>query len=165
MDNQKYFSSVRPELKRRVLMKGSLWAAIGTLPLIYGGIFFGVNVLSFWGFALLGFWIFCLLMGMIPYRKLTRLEVNPDSLIVDVEKLTYIRGKKEILSVPLESIESLDYIDSGDIYGIGVRLKNPVPKKVVIYNELTTIYGLEGYSLFFVYFTERVCSELREYLK
>lgn len=163
MDSKKYFTGIRQELKRRLLMRGSVWAVVGTLPLIYAGIFFGAHILNFWGLALFGFWLICLMVGMIPFRKLTRLENNPNSLVIDLEKLTYIKDKKEILSVPLESIEGLDNVDRGDVYGIGVRLKNPVPKKVVVYNdELSTIYGVEGYSLFFPYFTERTCAELNE---
>lgn len=164
MDSRKYFSSIRPELKKEILFRGSLWAALGTIPLIYGGAFFGVQELGIWGIALLGFWLFCLLVGMIPYRKLTRKESNPDSLVIDSEKITYFKGKNEILRVPLQSIESLSFVDDGLLYGIGVRLKNPVPEKVVVFDEKSTIYGVEGYSLFFEYFSERVCKDLKEEL-
>jgi len=134
-DSIKLFSSIKPALMRASLIRGTSIALCGVLLLVYGGTFLDVEMLSIWGVPLLLIGIGLIALGLIPYRKLCRFEKNPSELIIEERGFIQLveRGKL-IYSIPIESIDQLDYYEQGNDYGICVTLKLDAEQKVIVHH-------------------------------
>lgn len=114
------------------------------LILVLGSILIPKETLEKWGIYL--FFLSALLMavGLVPYRRLQKLESNPNKIIINDSYLLYIREEKT-LSIPIEQIQSLEWVERTSIYGINLRLKN-------------------GQTKFLAFFSKRSFDELKEIL-
>lgn len=153
-------SSIKTSLMRHTLMKGTLLAIVGAGILVYAGIVMPKDTLSLWGLPLLLISGGLITWGMLPYRKLTRLEKKPDELVLTNSHLHYLPGGKPALTIPQQSIERIAYLDRGTIYGIAIELKHPSPEKVIVQNNFNAEQfekrSRERYDcdLFFPFFSE-----------
>jgi hypothetical protein len=144
-DFLKLRTSIKPELMRRVLFRGSFLGGFGVILMVASGAFLPVPVLSRWGMPIFLLSIGLIAVGMLPYRKLTRLEKNPDEIIISKdEQLVYLRKGKVVFTAPLSSINSCTYVDDESHYGIKITLK-------------------EGQEYFLPYFSERARSQIERY--
>ncbi len=133
-------STIRPELMRRTLFRGSLIAGIGIIFLVLAGIFLPVGLLSLWGIPIYLFSLGLVTWGLLPYRKLTRLEKKPEKICISNDGLLTYQN----MIIPLLSIKSCEYIDDENRYGIKITLKG----------------DLKGQ--FFPYFSERSFNTIRD---
>lgn len=163
IDAIKLYSSVKPPLLRKVLFKGTFLAAIGVITLAFTGAFMTKELLEFWGIPILVFSSLCLIYGMVPYRRLLRLETQPSELIVvDDKYLQMIELGKQMYSVPLSMIQEMHYFESGDEYGIALQFKEKFVDKIIVHNPRLNIQKQLQKSrshfscdLFIPYFTRR----------
>lgn len=136
-------SAVSTQIKKSTLFRGTLLACIGMLILIGGSVFLSREQLSVYGFLLFIGGIAFVTWGMIPYRRLSRIENSPREIHVDEKTWSYhVKGKKT-MEIPRDSIKSINYFSHPSRYGICLRLKN-------------------SQQVFFPYFTERSFHLLKE---
>lgn len=158
-------STIHPDLKRSMLFKGSAIAIIGFLPLLYAGIMVPAEHLQFWGFPLFLLSFAMIAAGLIPYRKICKLEEQPNEIILSQDSLQYYENKKLLFTIPLSNIDSIQNIEEGKRYGIGMQLKNSENKIILhqpieiakIRKKMQKTYGVD---LFFPYFSHRSYQEL-----
>jgi hypothetical protein len=126
-------SSIRSSLMRFVLFRGTLIAALGGTLLLYGAIALPENTLRLWGLPILLIAGGLMTIGMLPYRKLTQLEKNPYEIIAPDEKsIHFAKNGKALFIIPVESVERTAFLDRGDMYGIRIWLKRPIPQKMIV---------------------------------
>lgn len=166
-DTIKIRSSIKPEIMKRTIIKGSAIAGIGASILLLTGIFMPLETLSTWGLPLLLFSGLLMTLGLLPYRKLCRLEKKPDELILSLKNLLFVQKGKPAMTIPLQSIEKTSYFEKGKVYGICVWLKHPAPEKITVHNNAFDAGWFEQDSrsrfqcdLFFPYFSERGYKEI-----
>ncbi len=136
-------TSIKPDLMRKALFRGSLLGGSGAIILFLSGTFLRVQILSIWGLPLFFLSLGLITLGMLPYRRLTRLEKNPDGIIVSSDDLFIYRRKgKVILTTPLSMIISCEYVDDESLYGIKIKAN--------------------GIEYFLPYFSERASKSLIE---
>jgi hypothetical protein len=152
-------SSIRSELMRFTLWKGSCLAGIGALLLLFGGTFVPLQQLKVWGFPI--FISACALItwGLLPYRRLRTLETSPYVLTLPEEKWLCLSAKGKIMfKLPLESISHFKYLEFSHFYGIGIYLKNRS-------NDQEIVEKSKKWNLFLPYFSQRSYQTLKEHLE
>lgn len=141
-------------------MRGSLLAGLGASLLFFSGIFAPEKILSRWGLIIFGISMLFIGMGLIPYRRLQRLELKPDEIRVFEDRtLHYFKKGQECFALPLADIQSVEWIDKGHIYGIGLRLKKVLPDLEETINRSQKKVGAD---LFLPFFSNRAYLELQE---
>lgn len=156
-------SSIKTSLLQKTLKRGSLVASIGAFILLFGGVFIPADTLKILGFPIFMLSFFLIAVGLVPYRKLRRLELNPNRIILEDNRYIQFcsQGKKKF-SLPINSIESMKYVEKNNEYGIGIKLKTPIPEKIILYNSSFSIVSMQKKSqnrfdvdLFLPYFSKR----------
>ncbi|NGX43129.1 MAG: hypothetical protein K940chlam7_01420 [Chlamydiae bacterium] len=161
-------NTIRPSLLRKVLFRGTSLATIGILPMLYSVLFFDVDMLSRWGVPIFLWGLILIGLGMIPHRRLTQLEKNPNKFhVVGNNEIQYFSHGEKTVTIPYSAIEKMSYLDRNSIYGICIWIKNPPPKKVKVH---TPNFAMERYQrtsqkhydcdLFFPYFSEKAFKEV-----
>lgn len=167
-------STILPIVMRRSLWMGTLLGGGGVLCLFLGGAFIPLPIMKTWGPWLFLFSLTLITWGLLPYKRLKRLEEKPDTLTIEGLRWIHfsVRGKS-LFSIPIDSIEHVNYVDQGRSYGIAITLKQPLPKKLVIQDpscDLESVFklkrslNLHGCDLFFPYFSRRSYESMQEYL-
>lgn len=165
-------TTVMPQLSKHVLMRGFRIAFLGILGLLAGALFFPLPELQTWGWGLFLLSLALITGGLLPYRRLVRLQLKPNELsLLDADQLTFIsRGRKK-LTVPLKSIEKMSYIDHPLHYGIAIWLKSPAPLPVIVHEPTNEVEKIrqqgrkhENADLFFGYFNRHAYEELNEWI-
>jgi hypothetical protein len=157
------YTSIPSSLIRKKLFTGLAFAGAGVLLLTYSGSFVTPDTLSVWGLPILGLSLFLITYGLLPYRRLTYLEIHPNTLsIEDEEFLQYRKEGEPLFSIPLDKIEALGYFERGEEYGITVKLKQTSEKKVLVHARNFSAEEFQKYSqkktgadLFFPFFSRR----------
>ena len=171
MENQvvHIYSTVRPELKKRVLLYGTAYAALGALLVLISGLFLPPFWMQYFGFPLLIIGILVIAWGLMPYKRVTRLETQPHELVVtDDQNLHYAVSGQHVLTVPLQAIERLSFCDENvDRYGIALDLKSGMSELVALKKPGTSVVSYlasmrrrYACDLFFPYFSQRSYREL-----
>lgn len=161
-------SSITSALKQLILLRGTAFAALGGAIILYCGAFLSVKTLSMWGLAALLLGLILIALGLIPYRKLSRLEVNPYEIVVDDNFcLFFLSKKKPLFALAMKDIEKMEYVDGKKRYGIALCMKK----------SHQTIHPLHSFDveafqrsskkmmscdLFLPYFSKRSYAELQE---
>ncbi|NGX51619.1 MAG: hypothetical protein K1060chlam2_01492 [Chlamydiae bacterium] len=115
MHVQTLFSLIRPEVKGRLFRRALLTASPGISLLLCMGIFAPIELVDRWGIAVFAVGIFLIGWGMIPYRRVSRLELKPHRIEF---------SETEIAGIALKEIESLTYVEGKRYYGIRLIMKN-----------------------------------------
>ena len=164
-------SSINSSFKRQKLWQGTLLALAGLGILSYTSLFFSVEYLGIWGFPLFCLGIGLISAGLIPYRRLCRLEINPHEIVLlDEVNIKFNWQGKKTLTVPLISVAKTAYLKKSEKnYGIGIWLKQPAPEKVMVHdtnfnvlcfqNDSRRLYGCD---LFLPFFSEPSYERLLE---
>lgn len=103
-----YYSTVKADVLKKSLFWGTLKATLGLLVMFFGGPFLFIP-----GVLLIGW-------GLIPYRKLKKLENNPYTIHL-TETHLILRTKKST-AISLNEIEKMEYVD-GMPFGILITTK------------------------------------------
>jgi hypothetical protein len=170
MDSITLRTTIKRGLKRFLIIRGSLLALIGITLLVYSGAFISPQTLTNWGIALWLVSFFFIAWGLIPYKRITKLESNPNTLTVTNDgNLHYLRHGHDLLTFPLKSITKIKYVEEKGLYGIAVDLDpedephipNP-PLSVIMQMFLIPMKKRHKFDRFFPYFSERTARELNE---
>lgn len=134
-------SCIKSALLRRALWRGT-FLAIGVLTLLFlYSLYFDIG-----GIVIFGLGIVLITAAFVPYKKLKKLEMNPDAFVVYEQSLTYIQNGKKVFSVSFENLSAIRYHEKKSVYGIVLSLKDKQPSG----------------DLFFPYFTSHACTTLIE---
>lgn len=171
MENRTIFkTTISTALLKKALFKGVLLAFPGISALLIGGIFLSPPQLAKWGFFLFAFAIGSITLGMLPYRRLSRLQLKPNEIhLTNNSSLEYYVKGVKLLTIPLQAIEKIELIHPGSLYGLVFWLKKPSPAPVLIHQQPKKIEKMRllgrSYSnadLFLPYFNQRTFKELRD---
>lgn len=175
-------SSIPSSLLRKTLLRGFAVACLGILILLFAGSYLPIEFLHKWGWSLFLIGLGLITFGMLPYRRLSRLEIKPNELILlDSGHIAFsLRGRK-LLTIPLHSIAQMRYIPlpveswkkyifQPRLYGIALWLKADPPKPIIVHQfpkEVEDIRRLGrrmgSADLFFPYFNHRAYDELMDW--
>lgn len=155
---------------RHAVIRGTILSGMGILILLACGAFLPLEKLKIWGFPIFLISMTLITWGLLPYRRLRRLEMSPYRLTLDDKKwLHFAKGTSQQFGIPLCSLERIDYIEKKHDYGIGITLKEPLPKKLVVYINHFSLMDFRrkslkryGCDLFLPYFSNRSYQELLE---
>jgi hypothetical protein len=159
-------SAITKELQHGALMRGSFLAGVGAILLLYTGGFMEPRLLGNWGAIsfLIGFGL--ITWGLLPYRQLMNLQMNPYEIIVEDNHFVFQRRGKPMFSVPYGAIERSGFIEDRWHYGIAIWIKSEVDSPVIIHSPNVDINRLRtqnqkkhGCDLFLPYFTKRAYEE------
>ncbi len=165
-------TTITPNLLHQTLLKGFGLALIGILGLLYGSIYADLLTLQMWGFTLFIVSLGLIAMGLLPYRRLSRLQMNPNKLcLAEPHHLEFYAKDRLLLVIPMESIARLEYVANPAPYGIAFWLK-PTHSSVIVKGFPEDIRSLKeqgkkraGADLFLPYFTQRSFEELMNWQK
>lgn len=166
-------TTISPQLLRHTLLKGFGLALIGILGLLYGSIYANLLTLQMWGFTLFIICLGLITMGLLPYRRLSRLQLKPNKLcLVEPDHLAFYARERLLLIIPMESIARLEYLSDPSKYGIALWLRPIPPSPVILKGLQEDIKYLKeqgkeraGADLFFLYFNQRSFEELLNWQK
>jgi hypothetical protein len=160
-------TSIHPPVIRFLLMRGSILGLLGAIILLLGGSLLPAENLQHWGWFILLVGVGLITMGLLPYRKIKRVESKPNKLIMDTESLHYVVRDKTVCTIPLASIAEMQYRPSRHHYGIKILLKKPLPSRVRFYNSHFNVRGWRnrslrryGCDLFLPYFSKEALGRL-----
>ncbi|MBA3720813.1 MAG: hypothetical protein H0W88_00255 [Parachlamydiaceae bacterium] len=171
MEKLTLYNSVQSSLIRQALLRGIMFASIGIFFIVFSGILINKETLSAWGFPIFFISLSLIAIGLIPYRRLTRLATKPDALtIIDLDYLEFVSKGKMIIEVPLKDILKLDYIEIGNKYGIGLWVRPEKIENMILgysYCDQSTkkICCQLKCNFFFPYFTKRSFHELNDWMR
>lgn len=107
-------SSVLPALMEHTLFQGTLKGGIGVFILLLGAIFLPPQEMKVWGFVLFVVAFAMLTWGLLPYKRLKKLEMNPSILTLDDPSWIHFSTKgNRVFSVPVAAIARIDYFPYG----------------------------------------------------
>lgn len=168
-DNEgiKIYSSISPEYYRKKVIRGTGIALVGVLLIVYFGSFVTPENLHLIGLPVLFFGGFLIALGLIPLRRLSKLDRNPDEVALTAKYFHYLQGGAPILTIPLDCIASLQYSETGAQYGIALSLKRKNGIDVLVHPPGFNLNRFiersrkkTGADLFFPYFARRSFSRL-----
>jgi len=168
-DTEKLRTSIRNSLKKKLLFRGSLFAVIGAAILIYMAVAFSVHQLQVWGFALWSISILLIAFGLVPLKRINRLETRPHEILLSSDReLAFFLNKRKEVTLPFDRIEKIEFYDDGRIYGIAFHLKAPCRQPGFEWIYLPQIWWIKWKTqsqLFLPFFTKRSFNELQEHLE
>lgn len=159
-------TSISPGLMRKTLFKGFFTGMLGIISLLYAGVFLPVDVLRVWGLPIFLFGIGLIIIGLLPYRRIARIESKPSTLTVDnLEALEFSSGGKLKFSLPLEIVSKIAYLASPKNYGLGIWLKDHALEKVIFFEPSFKVRTDYGADIFLPYFSQRSTNELNDWIQ
>lgn len=179
-------SSVLPGFMRRTLLKGSFIAGLGVFLLSVSGTFLPPQSLQTWGMLLFLVGIAFITLGLLPYRRLKRLEDKPNTIGIEGIKWLHVTlNGKLCFSIPIDSIDRIAYIPSLDssvqqatemaaqakVYGICIYLERPLSQKIIVQDPRFDFSNFSkkslqayGCDVFLPYFSPRTYLTLEQHL-
>jgi|GEM_PF-3149507 len=139
------YSSILPNLKQKLLVRGTFLGVIGAGILLFFGVWTSEVFLSKWGFLIFCLGIAIISIGMIPLRRIQRLENLPHRLSITRDALIFEKPGRSPLQLLRTEIINTKFLQRGDLYGIEVMTST-----------------LQKF--FFPYFSESSANTLSEYI-
>lgn len=168
-DHIQIHSTVKAPLLRRALWQGSVASVMGLFMLVWGGAFLPLEKLAVWGLGIFTIGMALIIYGMVPYRRLSKLQGSPDRLIVDEENLTVISGGKTAFTIPLQSVKRCGHVDGEKDYGICLWFRNALPEKIWVHDPNVCMKQVtrkarrqHGCDMYLQYFSRRSYIQLAE---
>jgi len=115
-----FHTTIDAKYKIALLKRGTFMATIGLGAMIFASIEIGPSLLSKSGIFIFLFGVFMIGYGLLPYRKLMRLELSPHHLFVDEKGIEYVHNKI-IEQIALNEIASMEYYQGTNGYGIKIK--------------------------------------------
>ena len=156
-------TSVKDSVLRYHLFKGTLLSGIGGVLLMISGAFIPSPELSEWGISIFILGLGLITVGLLPYRWIWRLELNPCVLSVDEKHLSLFFKNKRLISIPRADIAHMQYFETRHSYGIRLRLKSVNLHKAPLFNRIRLrpyCKELSNGDLLLLYFSERSFAKL-----
>lgn len=142
-------SVVRTPCLQSAVKRGTFLALAGLAPLFFSAIFLPAKVLQGVGILFFALFLLTLVLGLLPYKRLVKKQLHPDTLYIENSTLFYISNGNVKQAIHLEEIVSSRYIARKESdYGIELNLKKNSIEKCV----------------FFPYFTQNSYNLLQPYL-
>lgn len=164
-------SAIIPSTMQHTLWRGTILGIAGAACLLVPGIFMPLDVMQVWGFPLFIAGIGLIAFGLIPYRKLKKLEENPNRIILEETSIGYAAGGKLLFTLPVEAIDRVAFLENTSSYGICITLKSPLPAKLRgedsrfdLVDFRAKSLSKHGCDLFLPYFSRRAFETLTDYL-
>lgn len=161
-------SCIKPSLLRSTLFRGTYIAIAGVIIIVTSGMLLPLFLLRVFGLPLLLLGFALIASGLLPYRRLAKLEMHPYEIAYDETHLLFFRNKKPAFKVPLELLQKIEYYEKGKLYGMGVKMKKSLKDQVIIYDkklDIPTFFSTnEGFDLFLPYFTKSASDEMTDEL-
>lgn len=112
-------------------------------------------------------------IGLLPYRRLLRLQLKPHEIHDEGEYLIFLQQGKPLFKICKKNIQKIAFLKKENIYGLGVWLKRPLEEKIKVLQPnfdfaafmADSVQRFEGCDLFLPYFTERSCEEIKDQLE
>lgn len=139
------YSTVYPSLKQKLLFRGTALGILGAGFLLIFSTWSSEVFLSKWGLLIFCIGISSIAIGMIPLRKIQRVENAPHKLSITRQGLIYEKQGKTPLFLQKNDILNTQFLQRGDLYGIEVMTST-----------------LQKF--FFPYFSEISANTLAEYI-
>lgn len=164
-------SSISSSLLRNTLLRGFAVAFFGILILLCAGSYLPVEFLHRWGWSLFLISLGLITLGMLPYRRLSRLQIKPNELILsDSNHIVFSQRGRELLTIPMQSIARMSYIFHPRLYGIALWLRPAPLKPILVHQSPKEIENMRrlgqqlgNADLFFPYFNQRAYDELMDW--
>lgn len=158
--------SVKTPLKRAILLRGTLLASLGMLLLISAAAWVPESILKYWGLPIVIAGGALVTIGLLPYRKLVRMENKPNELILNENSsIQWIERGRPCFTIPCASIAKTEFLENKSDYGIGIWLKHPLPEKIIIHRIGSNLsrWSHKECDIFLPYLTERAFKEMKEF--
>jgi len=140
-------TTVTTSLLKKSLFSGMVKASIGITLIVMTGTFLPLPQLQTWGLPIFFASLLLIIIGLVPYKKLSRLQTNPYHLRIEEEKLILLSPKLiPLQTLPIDTMQEISHTTHNHIYGITIILK-------------------DGEKHFFPYFSKRSFDELKESIK
>lgn len=131
--------------------------------LIFAGTFLPPSFLTLWGIPIFVAGMVLIAVGLIPYRRLAKLELKPHTLSYDGETLLFAKEGKPLFKISEKEIKDIRYVEKKNLYGIAIWLHRPVIEKVKVLQPhfnfaafaAESAERFEGCDLFLPYFSEK----------
>lgn len=160
-------SSVSEPLLKKALFRGTAISATGVILLFIAGAFLPKALLITFGLPTLIISSMLIGYGLLPYRKLSRLQMRPHELVWTESHLLFAKEGKPLLKIPHSIVEKLEYGENAKGYGLKISLRRPLAEKISILQknfDLKAAVALARTSfdcdLFLPYFTKKSVAEL-----
>ncbi len=118
------YSAIKADLLKKALFIGTLIALPGILLIVGLGAWMPERYLNNFGFFAFATGIGLITYGLLPYRRLSRLESFPYKLVLDETTLILFHRDKVKLKVLFSEISHLDYFNEQREYGINIFFKD-----------------------------------------
>lgn len=159
----KLYTSIKPDILRYLLLKGTVIAGAGILFLTYIGMFIKPDNLYIIGIPSLLIGGAMIYFGLAPYRRLYLLDNSPNALtLIDDRYLQYEERGKRIVTIPVSTIQKMEYIEDEKNYGIALWLEKGFVSEVITHQKNQDLKSLQkkakkqaGSDVFFPYFSRR----------
>lgn len=134
--------------------------SLAGMALLFGGSLILQESFALWQRVLPFFGaLFCIYFGQRGYRRICKLETNPDRLLIWNGVLSYASYGKWAFSIPTQDIDRLHYFPH---QGIGFYLKQPIDAQIQVLDPRFPLASFlirakqRGCDLFFAHFHESV---------
>lgn len=165
-------SVIRSSFIEKHLLKGSCIALVGVLTLFIAYYSYTPLIQTF---SQLFLWIGIALIaaGLIPYKKLSKLEIDPYVLYADTTELSLMTRQKCLLKIPLILIQHVSHVETSNIFGMALHLHSQsaivLPKEVVratkkAKKEFSKSLHTDSTILVLPYFTETSTAQFSDHL-
>lgn len=171
-DRLKLYSMVKGPLLRKKLLRGTLYAVLGISLLIFAGLFIRVELMNKWGWLIFVSGLAFVAGGLMPYRRLSKMQDSPHELIIDAISISLQEGGKLRYTIPIACLERWGHLDGQSEYGVCLWFKKPLPERVRIFDRRLRFHRMtkrscrrQGCDLFIPYFSRRSYSQLADILE
>ncbi len=166
-------SAVKPELIRSTLSRRGWVAVLGASLIVLTGTVLPFDWIKLWGLPLFLIGLVLVAFGILPYRKLSRLQLHPHRLEYDGEFFHFLKQGKPLFKIPEISVDHITFLEKELLYGVAVYLKKPAPEKVVVLDKRFDIEAFvedskrrfDGCDLFLPYFSKKTVQDLKALLE
>lgn len=151
-----------PLLKQK-LFKGFFIALVGVIAMVSAGIFLPGPLLSKLGLFVYIFGFGLITIGLLPYRKLSRLQNKPNELrLTGEDRLEFWAKGQCRLIIPIRCLKGFAYTETENGNGITFYLNHPSEMDNKTLKGYQILVNREEPSILFLYFSKRSCEELQE---
>lgn len=166
-------SSIKKELMKKHLFKGFFISLAGVLILLFCGMYLPLSQLRMWGLPLVITAFTLIGCGMIPYKRLSKLELTPHEIHCNAKDLIFFKRGYPLFKLQADRIDSIDFVNTADTYGISIQLKRPSapcltlltgPRKFASFAS-DVKSKVPTADLFLPYFNDKSFNELQDFLK
>lgn len=116
--------------------------------------------------------LFFIAIGLLPYRKLSKLQLKPHEIHFDNDTLIFLKEGKPLFKIASLSIEKMSYLEREHLYGVGIWLKKPMEQKIKVLQSKfnfaafmrDSMQRFGGCDLFLPFFSKHTFEELKNHV-